>query len=126
MSDFLKKCERYAELRAELDKREWEAQPLVDEAAALQKEILAEHPASGLGKSFKLASGCQMIFSDVMTVKALDKAAVTKWFTDRGLTDMLSVNHQSLNAFCKEEAANARPLPDGVEVGSFTKLSLRQ
>jgi hypothetical protein len=124
--DFIAKCERYAELKRQLEDIEAEASPISAELRGLQQEIIAEHPTSGLGKSFKLASGGQLIFSENMTAKAVDKAAVAQWFIEHGMIEMLSVNHQTLTSFCKQEAEKMAPLPDGVEVGSFVRLSFRK
>lgn len=123
---FIDLCKRYAALRDEIAELDAQASVLREEADRLQREIIAQHAASGLGSSFRLENGAQIILSDVVTAKAVDKDAVTQWFIDRGLRDMLSVNHQTLTAFCKEEAARCAPLPTGVELNTHKRLNYRR
>jgi hypothetical protein len=127
--DFIAKCERYAELKAEIEERERTMiAPLKDELNALKEAILAEHPASGLGSSFKLSSGAKVSFADTMTVKVTDMDAVVGWFKDKGMGDMLTydvkVGSAKLQAVVKEEAGAMRELPPGIEIGQFTQLRL--
>lgn len=126
--DFIQKCERYAELKREIEAREAELKPSKDALNALRDEILAEHPASGLGSSFKLASGDKLTIAEGMTVKVTDMEKVVAWFKEHGMADMLTydvkVGSAKLQAVVKEEASAMRPTPDGIEIGSFTQLRM--
>jgi hypothetical protein len=125
---FLAKCEQYAELKARVEECDEAAAPLRVEMAKLRDEILAEHGASGLGPSFKLASGATVIFADTMKVKVTDMDAVVAWFKAKGMADMLEydvkVGSKKLQAVVKEEAGAMREIPAGVEVGQFVQLRM--
>lgn len=127
MSDtFIAKCERYAELKREIEEHDAAVEPQRKEMAALREAIVAEQPASGLGSSFKLSDGTRFSFADVMSVKVIDMDAVVGWFKDKGMGDMLEydvkVGSKKLQAVVKEEAGAMREIPAGVEVGQFTQL----
>lgn len=124
-TDFMRDVEEFADLERRRKALESEAAALGPRIAELRDRILATHPATGLGKSFRLASGGTVVFSERVTAKVLDKGACADWFLAHGMKEMLSVHTATLTAFCRQEAEKMAPLPDGVELGSFTHVSIR-
>src|SRR5919108_2122409 len=99
---FMRDVERFADLTRQQRAAQAEADKFDKPLSELREKILAAHPASGLGTSFKLAGGGTVVFSERFTVKTLDKAACSEWFLARDMKEMLSVHSAALTSFCKE------------------------
>jgi hypothetical protein len=94
------------------------------EIEAAQNEILAEMDRLGV-ESLKLASGGSLFLRYEPYSKVTGMEELKTWMKKNKMTELLTVNWQTLNAVVKERFEEGQAAPSGVEVFLKTSLSLR-
>jgi len=109
-------------LKAEYEAREAE---LNVELAALDQVMQAAFEDAGI-KDVGLSDGRRVALDPGISVRTTNKDAVMNWFRNEGLEGHFSVHSATLATLVKERALEGLPTPDGIEITTFNKLSLKK
>lgn len=127
MNELREAVERLLITNAEIEQAEEIIKKMKRSRAELEAKIVEQKEALGLGKSVDLEGLAVVKFTDKLTTKMVDRDAFGKWIEDNDLTELgtWSVHHSRINSLTKERVAKGEGVPAGIEIGNFTKVSLK-
>lgn len=116
----------YGKLREKKDFHNSEISVLELEIEAITQLFVQRFEDEGI-QSQRFEDGVLISISDAPYPVVKDKLALREWINKNDLTDLLSVNYQTLASLVKERLSGAvnESLPDGVDVYMKTTLSRR-
>ena len=120
-----------AKLATEYARRDARKKDLEEQIADLNVELeglsqLAVEALESDGvEKINLANGGYARIDDRPYTSIEDRAAIFSWIKKNKLTDLLSVNYQTLNGMNNERLVSGKPIIPGTKVFLKTKLSVR-
>lgn len=105
-----------------------EKQDLEDEIAKLNIRLEARTQYmidwlenNGMDK-FTMSGGGTFYIKDEPTCSVKDRVAFRKWVDEQGLSEMLTMNYNTMNGMVKKRLIAGQPMPDGVEAFMLRKM----
>lgn len=130
--DALKLVTSYAFIKFELDAKKQEADALQLRLDALKQLIIASEdagvdPAWGAyganDNAVRLPDGSNLRVNRELSSKVIDPEAFRQWCIDNGYEKKLQLHAGTREAIVSERALAAEKMPDGVEIGSWAKVT---